>query len=508
MRRSPHCGRGPGHTLDRGEADGAPIVWQGGGVDTRSERLLGGRYQLRSVLGRGGMAAVWAGTDLRLDRPVAVKVLDGAALADPDMVRRLDHEAKTLARLAHPNIVAGYDVGTEDGVPYLVMEFVDGENLARRLESGPLDVATAIAVTIQICDALEAAHRSGVVHRDIKPENVLLTTTGTAKVCDFGIARLLNSSRAGLTGPATAVGTSEYMAPEQATAGEVDARTDLYAVGCVLYHMLTGRPPLTGDDPLRVLWRHVHEAPTPPAQLRPGLPADLDALVTQLLAKDPADRPSTAAEVRDHLVHIEAGASHPGAATSADGTTGAAATSVMARASVPTRTVVTRAATTQTRTMPAADRGGPFRLGPLGIAGVAVGAALVAALAVSLTLSGRSQPPGTPDQGGGPSVTVTATSASPGPEAGTVDAVRAAVAAQVTAGQLDRRSADELARELDALERNIDRGDTDRAADRISELRRELDDLHDDGKLTDAGRAAILTTLNELAATLPADEDD
>src|SRR5262245_16125753 len=156
------------------------------------------------------MAAVWAGTDTRLDRPVAVKMLDGAALADPDMMRRLDREAKTLARLAHPNIVAGYDVGTEDGVPYLVMEFVEGDNLARYLASGPLDVAAAVAIAVQICDAVEAAHRAGVVHRDIKPENVLLTSSGIAKVCDFGIARLVRSSRMGLTAPAAVVGTSEY----------------------------------------------------------------------------------------------------------------------------------------------------------------------------------------------------------------------------------------------------------------------------------------------------------
>src|SRR4029450_10436881 len=182
-------------------------------------RLMGGRYRLSSVLGRGGMACVWAGVDTRLDRPVAVKVLDGADSADAVMLERLDHEARTLAALAHPNIVAVYDLGADAGVPYVVMELVRGDDLGRRLTHGGFDVGEAVRFAMQVCAALQAARDSGVIHRDIKPDNILLTESGLVKVCDFGIARLLRSQQSRMTNSAAAVGTAMDMAPEQATGG-------------------------------------------------------------------------------------------------------------------------------------------------------------------------------------------------------------------------------------------------------------------------------------------------
>ncbi|WP_344407349.1 protein kinase domain-containing protein, partial [Dactylosporangium fulvum] len=248
-------------------------------------RVLDGRYEVGPILGRGGMAEVRRGFDRRLERPVAIKVLHRAGLDDPAMLTRFDREARTVARLAHPNIVAVHDVGTDDGVPYLVMELVEGRSLAEALAGGPLAVREVARVGTQVCDALAAAHAAGVVHRDVKPANILLSATGHVKVCDFGIARLPGAAQVHLTASATALGTTAYMAPEQAASGQVDARADLYALGCVLFEMLTGRPPFTADTPVRVLWQHVHEQPAPVSALRPGVPPELDALVAALLAK-------------------------------------------------------------------------------------------------------------------------------------------------------------------------------------------------------------------------------
>ncbi len=458
------------------------------------------------------MAAVWAGLDMRLDRPVAVKILDGPT--DPTMVRRLEQEARTLASLAHPAIVAAYDTGAEDGVPYLVMEFVEGQNLGQRLQDGPLPFDAAAWIAAQVCDALQAAHAAGVVHRDIKPENILLTSAGAVKVCDFGIARLLRADRAGLTGQAIALGTSAYMAPEQATAGEVDARSDLYALGCVLYQMLTGRPPFTGDDPMRIVWQHAHELPTPVAELTPGVPADLNTLVTQLLAKDPGRRPATAGAVRDRLIGLSGAAAAFGPLAVAD--SGAAASSSRAATSSAQAPVPTQSfrAVNPTRMMPAAqDRParhapGGFRVGPLGIAGVAAGAAAVTALVVGLAMAPEQQQGTT-----GPDLSTSAVpaDASPSvtrPSAGTVDAVRAAVAAALQSGELDRQAAGDLDRRLDQIERDLRRGDRRNAAQRIDDLSERLDRLRRDDRLSDSAYATIAASLDALASTLPSDGDE
>jgi serine/threonine-protein kinase len=458
-----------------------------------SQRQVGGRYRLHSMLGQGGTAVVWRGVDLRLDRPVAVKLLDRAGLADPTMLQRLDREARTVARLAHPNIVAMYDAGADDGVPYLVMELVDGDSLQAMLGNGPLDVADAMAVAVQICDALQAAHRDGVVHRDIKPANVLITPAGAVKVCDFGIARLQSTEHAGLTGPATAIGTSAYMAPEQASGDTVDARADLYALGCVLYAMLTGGPPFTGDSPLSVVWQHLHRPPAPVAAHRPGIPAALDALVSQLLAKNPADRPASAAEVRARLVPPP---DQPPTPASSDGPTVTAqpAGTTRARAAVVART----------QTMPALDphdepptvRG--VRLGRIGIAAVALGAAVLAALVVlALQTVGGSQP-----QAGSPATSVPPTNATGGP-AERVNALRVSLQSQVKAGQLDADDAMDLSNTIDDIGRRLAKGELDKAAKEVANLRSNLVDLHTDNKITTTGYQALLSTLDQLANSLP-----
>jgi eukaryotic-like serine/threonine-protein kinase len=201
--------------------------------------VVGGRYQLHTMLRRGGGAAVWAGIDTRLDRPVAVKVLDG--YADPLVVRWLDREGRTVAKLAHPNIVVVYDVGTEGGVPFLVMELVQGSDLQRRLAHNPLHLALVVHVAIQMCGALEAAHAAGVVHGDIKPENILLTAAGSVKLCDFGIAQLQPVTTASGSRSSTAVGTAEYMAPEQAAGGTKNASIAATGRPCTVPNPVQGR---------------------------------------------------------------------------------------------------------------------------------------------------------------------------------------------------------------------------------------------------------------------------
>jgi eukaryotic-like serine/threonine-protein kinase len=355
-------------------------------------QLISGRYRLEAVLGRGGMATVWRGVDERLGRPIAVKLLDRADTADPAMLQRFDREARTAGGLTHPNIVAVYDVGSDNGVPYLVMELIDGTSVAALLAGGLLPVHQAVDVARQVCDALAVAHARGVVHRDIKPANILLTSDGTVKVCDFGIARLIHQQQTDLTAPHTAIGTSAYMAPEQASGAAVDARTDLYSLGCVLCAMLTGHPPFAGDNPLTIMWQHQHQPAPSVASLRSDTPADLDTLITRLLAKNPADRPATATEVRDRL------------RGRAEGMTGEAP---------PTRPIPVAS---RTRTLPILDHGEPppvtaggrFRLGPAGIAAVALGAAILAALTVLLI---GSQRPGTDAASTGSTPVGTASSA-------------------------------------------------------------------------------------------------
>jgi eukaryotic-like serine/threonine-protein kinase len=470
-------------------------------VSITSARLIGGRYQLHTMLGRGGMAAVWAGIDTRLDRPVAVKVLDGAASADSMMVQRFDQEARTVARLAHPNVVAVYDVGIEGNVPYLVMELVEGQDLQRRVASGPLDVGQALGIAAQVCDALAAAHRAGVVHRDIKPANILLTRAGTVKICDFGIARLQQATQVQLTRPATTVGTSEYMAPEQAAGGPLDARTDLYSFGCVLYAMLTGGPPFSGDSPVRVLWQQIHEPPPPLAARREGIPAELQALILELLSKNPADRPEGAADVRARLARL---ADSPAAMAA---TAGAAVL-----AGPPPAAAYARAAVvTPTRTMPAIDtqeqsptRGG-FRLGPVGIAAVAICAAVVTALVVALLSAGTRTPQaaGPANTGDGSTSTSASAAASTAAAPGTAAAVLAAIQAQVRAGQLDADGAKDLTDKLDDVERNLARGRTGDAAQKLDDVRDRLNDIRHDGNITTAGYTAILSAIDHLAESLP-----
>ncbi len=275
---------------------------------TDSPRLIAGRYQLGDLLGRGGMADVYLGTDARLGRRVAIKLLKSSLATDPAFRVRFRQEAQAAARMAHPTIVRVFDAGEEtvtdaDGleaqVPFIVMEYVDGRLLKDIIAEGPLESAEAIRIIQDILTALEYSHRAGVVHRDIKPGNIMITQKGQVKVMDFGIARAISTSSATVAEPNAVFGTAQYFSPEQARGESMDARTDLYSTGVVLFELLTGRPPFTGDTPVAVAFQHVSQTPPTPSTFNPKISPALDAVVLRALAKDRYERFQSAAEFRN-----------------------------------------------------------------------------------------------------------------------------------------------------------------------------------------------------------------
>ncbi|GHC36933.1 Stk1 family PASTA domain-containing Ser/Thr kinase [Streptomyces cinnamoneus] len=288
-------------------------------------RRLGGRYELGSVLGRGGMAEVYLGHDTRLGRTVAVKTLRVDLARDPSFQARFRREAQSAASLNHPSIVAVYDTGEDyvDGVsiPYIVMEYVDGSTLRELLHSGrKLLPERSLEMTIGVLQALEYSHRAGIVHRDIKPANVMLTRTGQVKVMDFGIARAMGDSGMTMTQTAAVIGTAQYLSPEQAKGEQVDARSDLYSTGCLLYELLTVRPPFVGDSPVAVAYQHVREEPNPPSIHDPEITPEMDAIVLKALTKDPDYRYQSADEMRADIEAALEG--QPVAATASMGVVG------------------------------------------------------------------------------------------------------------------------------------------------------------------------------------------
>jgi beta-lactam-binding protein with PASTA domain/tRNA A-37 threonylcarbamoyl transferase component Bud32 len=275
-------------------------------------QVLGERYEIGGVLGRGGMAEVHRGRDLRLGREVAVKVLRHDLARDPSSQVRFRREAQAAASLNHPAIVAVYDTGedrtTTGATPYIVMEYVEGETLRDVLRrEGRLSPERAMSLTADICAALDFSHRNGIVHRDVKPGNVMITPQGTVKVMDFGIARAVSDSAATMTSTAAVIGTAQYLSPEQARGESVDARSDVYSAGCLLYELVTGTPPFTGDSPVAVAYQHVREDPRTPSSINPDIPPELDAILLKAMSKNPANRYQSAADMRADLLRAVAG---------------------------------------------------------------------------------------------------------------------------------------------------------------------------------------------------------
>jgi len=269
-----------------------------------AERTLAARYRLLRRIDRGGMAEVWEGRDEILDRPVAVKVLDPRLAGDEAFLERFRREAVSAARLAHPNVVATYDTGTDDGVAFIVMELVQGVTLRDLLRSeGPLSPSRAVAIAAQVADALDYAHRAGIVHRDVKPGNVLVCDDGRVKVADFGIAKAALDPD--LTQQGTFLGTAKYLPPEQVEGRPQDRRSDVYSLGIVLYEMLCGRPPFEADSEMAVALQRLHAEPLSPRQVRPGISRALERVVLRAMAKDPDLRYPTAADLRRDLLALE-----------------------------------------------------------------------------------------------------------------------------------------------------------------------------------------------------------
>ncbi len=273
----------------------------------KERRVFNGRYELVARLARGGMANVFLARDLQLDRAVALKVLFPEFATDPTFVQRFRHEARAAANLNHPNIVSIYDWGEERGTYFIVMEYIEGESLAQMLQGGHhFSFEQAIDVVGDVAAALHFAHENGVIHRDVKPGNILISKTGQVKVTDFGIAQAI-SAKENLTQTGTVMGTATYFSPEQARGLSIDPRSDVYSLGVVLYEMLTGTPPFSGDNPVSVAYMHVQEEPQPPSDRNPDISADLESVVLMALAKEPDDRYDSAAAFHDDLENVRRG---------------------------------------------------------------------------------------------------------------------------------------------------------------------------------------------------------
>ena len=307
---------------------------------TEFPQVLAGRYEIRDLIGRGGMAEVHLGYDKRLSRIIAIKLLRSDIAGDPTFQARFRREAQSAAALNHPTIVAVYDSGEEEittpngstrSVPYIVMEYVEGHTVRELLGDGEaVPIPEAVEITTGVLDALEYSHRAGIVHRDIKPGNIMLTSTGAVKVMDFGIARAIEDSAATVTQTHAVVGTAQYLSPEQARGELVDARSDLYSTGCLLYELLTGQPPFTGDSAVAIAYQHVREIPKPPSALAADVPESLDRVVLKALAKARDDRYQDAAHMRTELL-----AAARGMAVSAPATETWQSTTAMPSATAP-----------------------------------------------------------------------------------------------------------------------------------------------------------------------------
>jgi beta-lactam-binding protein with PASTA domain/predicted Ser/Thr protein kinase len=274
--------------------------------DSLVGRVLDGRYRVESRIARGGMATVYRALDIRLDRLVALKVMHQLYAEDDEFVQRFIREAKSAARLSHPNVVAVFDQGDDAGQVFLAMEYVQGRTLRDLIrERVRLRPQEALSIMQPVLSALAAAHAAGLVHRDVKPENVLLADDGRVKVADFGLARA--AATRGVTSTTTLIGTVEYLAPEQVTRGVADPRSDVYAAGVMLFEMLTGRPPYHGDTPISVAYRHAHETVPAPSSIVPDIPAALDVLVQRATARDPDERPADAAAFLVDAVRVRRG---------------------------------------------------------------------------------------------------------------------------------------------------------------------------------------------------------
>jgi serine/threonine-protein kinase len=444
--------------------------------------VLAERYRLDRSLGNGGMGEVFEATDLTLHRSVAVKLMSPSLVQDEPARARFLREARALAQVNSPNVVAVYDAGEDAERPYLVMELVEGTTLERELVgSGRVGPARAVAIATDIASGLAAAHERGIVHRDVKPSNVFLTPSDAAKIGDFGIARLERPD-ATLTLTGQTFGSPPYMAPEQATGGKVDARADLYSLGCVLFQMLVGRRPFSGDDAVSLVYQHVHSTPPRVDSLVPAVPAELAALVAGLMAKDPDDRPASAEEVRRALE------------------------------SVPTEPIAT-APVTATAVLPRrAQELGRRRKPWWPVAAVIIGAVVLLSLLVAFLAGGDPRPASSPTQGA--STTPSSPASSPSPSVAVPQTPKAAGAALLAltqqlqdAGAIDHKLASDIQHAVDEVVNGHGHGHGGDAGSTLNDLKDKISEAVDHGTLSAADGQRLTDATDRLEQTLNSEGD-
>jgi tRNA A-37 threonylcarbamoyl transferase component Bud32 len=464
-------------------------------------RVLNDRYEVDKPLGRGGMAQVFRGTDRVLGRTVAIKVLDQKHRNDAKFVTRFRREAQAAAGINHPNVVSVFDTGSEDGLHYIVMEYVDGETLDDVLaREKVLPPERVVAIAEPVARALEAAHQKGMVHRDVKPGNIMLDRSGTVKVVDFGIARAAADDT--LTQTGIVLGTAAYLSPEQAQGVAVDPRSDVYSLGCVLYEMLTGRKPFTGDSALAIAYKHVREDPTPPSQVNPDIPPELEAVVTTAMAKDPAQRFPSGGAMQEALSAAATGEMPAMAAVGAEATEplhGPGDTAVMTAP--------------ETAPEPSPERPSRWWLPWLVIAVI-----LLALIVLGFVAFGGEEPRRA--GGGGPAQTETPAETTP-PETETADPVGDAYIALLAelqdgtaSGEVSEDAAQDIAKSAEEAVREFEKGDLEKAAEKLVEAHVKVQTYQAEGLILSEERAvAIHEQIDSLAdamgipAPIPEEEE-
>jgi eukaryotic-like serine/threonine-protein kinase len=456
---------------------------------SREVRVLNGRYEIDSRLGEGGMATVFGGSDRVLGRKVAVKVLARQYARDRTSVERFRREAQAAAGLNHPNVVSVFDTGSDDGVHYIVMEHVEGRTLADIIrEEGALPPARAAEIAVDVCRALSSAHEKGMVHRDVKPGNVLLTPDGGVKVADFGIARVASGEP--LTATGSVMGTASYLSPEQARGASIDARSDIYSLGCVLYEMLTGQTPFAGDTPVSIAYKHVEEQPTAPTLVNPAVPEGLEAVVTKAMAKDPADRFQSATQMARDLREAAPAASAEPAEVMPTGER-TAILPVSPEGPASTAPLPLPASREQRR------RWWPFAAAATGLAALGVVLALTVGRESPLPTASPTPPPSSPSPS--PTPTPTASTLPPIP---TVDVAFAQFAAAL--GGLDPDvQAELMERAGEAVSRYAD-GEQEEALEKVAEIRGQVEELIIGGEILPQDADPILGAVAGLEASIEA----
>ena len=459
--------------------------------------VLADRYELGPVLGEGGMARVHRGLDRQLRRPVAVKVLAPPLDRDRTFVERFRREARAAAGLSHPNVVAVFDSGSDDGTHFIVTELVEGETLAERLRrSGSLPPAEVVTVAVDICRALAAAHGRGLIHRDIKPGNVMLLPDGRVKVVDFGIARAAGSDT--LTNTGVVLGSTAYLSPEQAGGRPVDERADLYALGCVLYEMVTGRVPFQADTPIATAYRHVNEAPPRPSSIAPVQP-ELEEIVLRCLEKDPGDRFISANELEAALLAVPLTKSGDTMRLEA---VDAAETQPVGRVGATgTRPVVENAAGTvpvaMTRTH-ASRNVGSRRWVPAVLAAVA----LVALAGILVAASDPFRPKAEARVSARDAAQTLLPPDTPVTFASAWSGLIAAIGSAQASDDLSDHAAQELIKRANELLGAVRSGETDKVAEALAHLEDELAKASEDGEVSTTAAEAIDRAISEVVLAL------